>query len=135
MLSNIVFIIILILLIIILVLLYFFSNDIRKNKNKLNIIESDINALRERLQNINQKVTSIEGDLNNESKKKFNGSQNYGDIFEKLGSINNDFFPLTHKLSEQDYEDDDGDHYNPNTYYKNDKKTIKTLINYLQTKL
>ena len=34
----------------------------------------------------------------------------------------------------EDYEDDD-DHYNPNTYYKNDKKTIKTLINYLQTKL
>jgi len=35
----------------------------------------------------------------------------------------------------EDYEDDDGDHYNPKTYYKNDKKTIKTLINYLQTKL
>jgi hypothetical protein len=34
-----------------------------------------------------------------------------------------------------EYEDDDGDHYNPKTYYKNDKKTIKTLINYLQTKL
>ena len=33
-----------------------------------------------------------------------------------------------------DYEDDD-DYYNPNTYYKNDKKTIKTLIKHLQSKL
>ena len=49
MLSNIVYIIILILLIIILVILYFFSNDIRKNKNKINICESDVNALRERM--------------------------------------------------------------------------------------
>jgi predicted PurR-regulated permease PerM len=60
MLSNIVFIIILILLIIILVLLYFFSNDIRKNKNKINIIESDLNAMRERILSINQKINSLE---------------------------------------------------------------------------
>lgn len=33
-----------------------------------------------------------------------------------------------------DYEDED-DYYNPNTYYKNDKKTIKTLIKHLQSKL
>ena len=100
MLSNIVLIITLILLIIILVLLYFFSNDIRKNKNKINILESDINAIRERLLSNNQKIISLENIVNSDFKKKNNQSfdnlgnpQNFADILEKLGSMNSDFFP------------------------------------------
>ncbi len=89
MLSNIVFIIIFVLLIIILVLLYFFSNDIRKNKNKLNIIESDLNAIRERLSNMNQKMTSLENSVNMEGKSKKRGGDNFPDILEKLSSMNN----------------------------------------------
>ena len=92
MLSNIVFIIILILLIIILIVLYFLSNDIRKNKNKINILESDMNAMRERLLSFNQKLIALENDLNNTSKKQQVPSQNFSDIFDKLGSINNGFF-------------------------------------------
>ena len=100
MLSNIVLIITLILLIIILVLLYFFSNDIRKNKNKINILESDINAIRERVSSNNQKIISLENIVNSDFKKKNNQSfdnlgnpQNFADILEKLGSMNSDFFP------------------------------------------
>ena len=105
MLSNIVFIIILVLLVIILILLYFFSNDIRKNKNKINICESDINSLRERITTLNQKINVIENDLtNNFSKKSGSKSnmqnpveminqQNFAEILEKLGSMNNEYFP------------------------------------------
>jgi hypothetical protein len=32
-------------------------------------------------------------------------------------------------------DDDDDDHYNINTYYKNDKKTLDTLVKHLQKKL
>ena len=99
MLSNIVLIITLILLVIILILLYFFSNDIRKNKNKINILESDINSIREIFISNNQKITSLENIVNSDLKKKhhsldnLNNQQNFSDILEKLGSMNNDFFP------------------------------------------
>ena len=98
MLSNIVFIIILILLIIILVLLYFFSNDIRKNKNKINICESDIQSIRERLTALNQKCSSLENNSNNvpnQYKNDFvsdSDNQNFVNILEKLGGMNNNFF-------------------------------------------
>ena len=101
MLSNIVFVIILILLVIILVLLYFFSNDIRKNKNKINICESDIISIRDRLHTINQKIINIENDISNENITK----QKSNNIFEqkldpsditgllsKIGDLNNNFF-------------------------------------------
>ena len=103
MLSNIVFIIILILLVIILVLLYFFSNDIRKNKNKLNICESDLNSLRERMSTMNQKIQMLESNppssmktnkaMNFDAQQMPQG-QNFVDILEKLGSMGNqnDFF-------------------------------------------
>ena len=92
MLSNIVFIIILILLVIILVLLYFFSNDIRKNKNKLNICESDINSLRERMSTMNQKIQILESNPSNSMKtnkamnfdsQQMPQGQNFVDILEK----------------------------------------------------
>jgi predicted Holliday junction resolvase-like endonuclease len=106
MLSNIVFIIILILLVIILILLYFFSNDIRKNKNKINICESDINSMRERLLSMNQKITSLENDINNESlpKKSSKNNANFTDILEKLGSMNNNFFPMDGMMGQDDIE-------------------------------
>lgn len=106
MLSNIVFIIILILLIIILVLLYFFSNDIRKNKNKLNICDSDINSIRERLVALNQKVSSLENSLTNDMGRKKSG-QNFSNILEQLGSMNNNF--MNGGIDIEDYEEESDD--------------------------
>ena len=65
MLPNIVFIIILVLLIIIVVLVYYLFNDVRKTKNKLDIFESDLNAIRERLGSMNQKTAAMENMVNN----------------------------------------------------------------------
>ena len=59
-LSNLVFIVMLILLIIILIILYFFSSDIRKNKNNLNIAESNILSLREKISSMNDKLELLE---------------------------------------------------------------------------
>jgi hypothetical protein len=95
MLSNIVFVIILILLVIILVLLYFFSNDIRKNKNKLNICESDIQALRERVTSLNQKIGQLENIEYKPSKNNvsFDSSQpDFVNLLEKLGSMNQGYY-------------------------------------------
>jgi hypothetical protein len=111
MLSNIVLIIILILLVIILVLLYFFSNDIRKNKNKINILESDINAIRERLTVSSQKITTLENNIISNKPVKMHennggGNQNFVDILEKLGTMNNDFY-VDGASDEEDKEESD----------------------------
>jgi hypothetical protein len=92
MLSNIVFIIILILLIIILILLYFMSNDIRKNKNKINICESDISSIRERLTNI----TTEKNNNNN------NNDTDFASILGKLGGMNNNIFNRGEYMEEND---------------------------------
>ena len=51
-LKNYLYIIVGVLLVIILIILYFMSNELKKNKNKINILESDLQALRERCQNM-----------------------------------------------------------------------------------
>ena len=63
-LDNIMFIIIFLLLIVILGFLYYMSNNIKKNQNKINILESDVHALRERLGVQNEKMNSIDTYLN-----------------------------------------------------------------------
>ena len=103
MLSNIIFIITLILLIIILIALYFISNDNRKNKNKLNICESDMNSMRERLSNLTQRVVNLEHSCSNEPKKSSRGSQNFSDILEQLGSFGGNGMPY----DEQDEVEDE----------------------------
>ena len=104
MLSNIVFIIILILLIIILGLLYFFSTDIRKNKNKINILESDLNAMRERMISMSEKLNNIE----NSSSRKNNGmSGNFADILNQLGNMNNNMFENVDMMNEVDMDDEE----------------------------
>jgi type IV secretory pathway VirB10-like protein len=55
-LKNYLFIIVGVLIVIILIVLYFMSNDLRKNKNKINILEANLNALTERVQNMNSKA-------------------------------------------------------------------------------
>jgi hypothetical protein len=105
MLSNIVFIIILILLIIILGLLYFFSTDIRKNKNKINILESDLNALRERVSSLTDKIYTFENNSFTESRKK-GIPGNFADILNHLGSMNNEIFENESNKEESDEEED-----------------------------
>jgi len=69
-LDNIMFIIIFLLLIVILGFLYYMSNNIKKNQNKINILESDVNALRERLGVHNEKMNSIDSYLNKDMLEK-----------------------------------------------------------------
>ena len=118
MLSNIVYIVILLLLLIILGCIYFFFNDIRKNKNKINICESDISSLRERLTSIQQKVISMDNSLNDlaNSKKpsKTNlvdenmaNGPNFAEMLEKLGSMNTNFY--NNEMFNIDNEDEDED--------------------------
>jgi len=118
MLSNIVFIIILILLIIILILLYFFSNDIRKNKNKINICESDINSMRERISTLQQKVLSVENNLNNDFSKKMkmnmdpsfmknSDGADFAGILETLGGMNNFYQANNNGIFSNNEEDDE----------------------------
>jgi regulatory protein YycI of two-component signal transduction system YycFG len=120
MLSNIVFIIILILLIIILILLYFFSNDIRKNKNKINICESDINSMRERISTLQQKVLSVENNLNNDFSKKpkmnmdpsfmkNSDGADFAGILETLGGMNNFYQANNNGIFSNNEEDDEED--------------------------
>ena len=114
-LSNLVFIVMLILLIIILIILYFFSSDIRKNKNNLNIAESNLLSLREKISSMNDKFELLE--------KKIKSNQmnpdNFSEMLNQLNSINqeimpnNMMFPMGNdeddEEDDEDYEDDDDD--------------------------
>ena len=83
-LSNLVFIVMLILLIIILIILYFFSSDIRKNKNNLNIAESNILSLREKISSMNDKFELLEKKIKNNQMN----PDNFSEMLNQLNSIN-----------------------------------------------
>jgi hypothetical protein len=106
MLSNIVFIIILILLIIILGLLYFFSTDIRKNKNKINILESDLNAIRERVISLTEKLNNVENNSYTELRKK-GIPGNFADILNQLGNMNNEIFEQEEESEEEESDEEE----------------------------
>lgn len=105
-LNNIMYIIIFLLLIVILVFMYFLSNNIKKNQNKINICDSDVMALRERVQSLTNKVNSMEEYLNKGMIEKKQGrpihDENFTNILEKLSSMNGD-------LDDYDEEDDDSE--------------------------
>ena len=113
-LSNLVFIVMLILLIIILIILYFFSSDIRKNKNNLNIAESNILSLREKISSMNDKFELLEKKIKNNQMN----PDNFSEMLNQLNSINqeimpnNMMFPMSNEdddEEDEDYEDDDND--------------------------
>ena len=58
MLFNLITITLLILLTIILIMLYFISSDSRRNKNNINICESNIVSLRDKIQQLEEKLIS-----------------------------------------------------------------------------
>lgn len=93
-LDNIMFIIIFLLLIVILGFLYYMSNNIKKNQNKINILESDVHALRERLGVQNEKMNSIDTYLNKDMMDKKNNSKDNSDpvdfsnFLERISAMN-----------------------------------------------
>lgn len=105
-LNNIMYIIIFLLLIVILVFMYFLSNNIKKNQNKINICDSDVMALRERVQSLTNKVNSMEEYLNKGMIEKKQGNpmrdETFTNILEKLSSMNGD-------LEDYDEEDDESE--------------------------
>lgn len=88
-LSNLVYIIILVLLIIILVILYFFSSDIRKNKNNLNIVESNMQSLQDKVGTLQDKIGFLEKKLQSSSVN----PNNFSDMLNQLNSINQEMIP------------------------------------------
>ena len=111
-LSNLVYIIILILLIIILVILYFFSNNIRKNKNNLNIVESNMQALQDKVGALQDKIGFLENKLQSSSSVNPN---NFSDMLNQLNSINQEMIPdnmmfnMNQENNENDFDDSDDD--------------------------
>lgn len=112
-LNNIMYIIIFLLLIVILVFMYFLSNNIKKNQNKINICDSDVMALRERVQSLTNKVNSMEEYLNKGMIEKKQGrpmhDENFTNILEKLSSMNGDLEDYDEEDDEDDSEEDDSD--------------------------
>ena len=108
-LSNLVFIVMLILLIIILIILYFFSSDIRKNKNNLNIAESNILSLREKISSMNDKFELLEKKIKNNQMN----PDNFSEMLNQLNSINqeimpnNMMFPMGNEDDDEEDEDDE----------------------------
>jgi competence protein ComGC len=104
------YIIIFLLLIVILVFMYFLSNNIKKNQNKINICDSDVMALRERVQSLTNKVNSMEEYFNKGMVEKKQGrpvnDESFTNILEKLSSMNGD---LEDYDEEEDEEDDDSE--------------------------
>ncbi len=60
MLSNYMFGILVILLIIVIIVMYYLWNETKKNKNQISILESDMIALRDRVENNSKKVDEME---------------------------------------------------------------------------
>ena len=72
------------------------SNDIRKNKNKINICESDISSIRDRLTNINVEKNNNNNNNNN------NNDTDFASILGKLGGMNNNIFNHSEYMEEAD---------------------------------
>jgi cobalamin biosynthesis protein CobT len=108
-LDNIMFIIIFLLLIVILGFLYYMSNNIKKNQNKINILESDVNALRERLGVQNEKMNSIDTYLNKDMLEKKSSKMNsnndpvdFSNFLERISSMNGGMMNGGNEYSEED---------------------------------
>jgi hypothetical protein len=113
-LDNIMFIIIFLLLIVILGFLYYMSNNIKKNQNKINILESDINALRERLGVQNEKMNSIDNYLNKDMLEKKTNKMNpnsdpvdFSNFLERISSMNGGMMNGDNEYSEEDSSEDE----------------------------
>lgn len=115
-LDNIMFIIIFLLLIVILGCLYYMSNNIKKNQNKINILESDVNALRERLGVHNEKMNSIDNYLNKDMLEKKSNKMNsnsdpvdFSNFLERISSMNGGMMNGDNEYSEEDSSEDEED--------------------------
>ena len=112
-LDNIMFIIIFLLLIVILGFLYYMSNNIKKNQNKINILESDVHALRERLGVQNEKMNSIDTYLNKDMLDKKNNSRDNSDpvdfsnFLERISAMNGNMMNDDEEYSEEDRSSDE----------------------------
>ena len=113
-LDNIMFIIIFLLLIVILGCLYYMSNNIKKNQNKINILESDVNALRERLGVHNEKMNSIDNYLNKDMLEKKSSKMNsnsdpvdFSNFLERISSMNGGMMNGDNEYSEEDSSEDE----------------------------
>jgi len=113
-LDNIMFIIIFLLLIVILGFLYYMSNNIKKNQNKINILESDVNALRERLGVHNEKMNSIDNYLNKDMLEKKSSKMNsnsdpvdFSNFLERISSMNGGMMNGDNEYSEEDSSEDE----------------------------
>jgi hypothetical protein len=113
-LDNIMFIIIFLLLIVILGFLYYMSNNIKKNQNKINILESDVNALRERLGVHNEKMNSIDNYLNKDMLEKKSNKMNpnsdpvdFSNFLERISSMNGAMMNGDNEYSEEESSEDE----------------------------
>lgn len=128
-LDNIMYIIIFLLLIVILGFLYYMSNNIKKNQNKINILESELNALRERMGVHHEKMNSIDNYLNKDMlEKKSSNSPNkdnsadFANFLERIASMNggiNDF------KDDEDYSDD-GSSVDEEDVYETEEDDVST---------
>jgi hypothetical protein len=93
--------------------MYFLSNNIKKNQNKINICDSDVMALRERVQSLTNKVNSMEEYLNKGMIEKKQGNpirdETFTNILEKLSSMNGDLEDYDEEDDEDDSEEDSED--------------------------
>ncbi len=113
-LSNYMFGILVILLIIVIIVMYYLWNETKKNKNQISILESDVIALRERVENNSKKMDEIENFENNQSssfKKSPSKMLSQQNILEQLmGNINiHDY--MNNGDEEEEYDDDEEEEY------------------------
>jgi hypothetical protein len=92
------------------------SNNIKKNQNKINILESDVNALRERLGVQNEKLNSIDNYLNKDMLEKKSNKMNpnsdpvdFSNFLERISSMNGGMMKDDNEYSEEDSSEDEED--------------------------
>ncbi len=89
------------------------SNNIKKNQNKINILESDVHALRERLGVQNEKMNSIDTYLNKDMLDKKNNSRDNSDpvdfsnFLERISAMNGNMMNDDEEYSEEDSSSDE----------------------------
>jgi hypothetical protein len=111
MLSNYMFGILVILLIIVIVVMYYLWNETKKNKNEITILQSDMSALRERLDQSSKKIDELESFESSHSQypRKNVSKMSEQNILEHL--MNNmqgfDVSDFMRSGNEEDYEDEE----------------------------
>ena len=117
MVSGYMFGILVILLVIVIIVMYYLWNETKKNKNTISILESDLSALRERLENVSKKYNEL--DNYTEQQVPSNGfgkgmskmSQQQSILETLMGSMNgmniHDFMDLNGEGDDNDEEDDE----------------------------